>query len=143
MPQNLSIENLIVLANYTVLPQWILMILLPKWKWTQKLIDSYLIPFLLGAIYLYFFIMILPKFRSGYTNVTFFRILFSGQKVFLVLWFHILIFDLIVGAYVCADAVKSSVAWWARIISLILILFTGPLGFLVYQGLFKTKTFKK
>ncbi len=139
MPRSLSIENLIILANYTVLPQWALMIFLPRWKWTQKLVESYLIPFLLGAIYFYFFILVLPKIRSGYTMITFFRILFSGQKVFLVLWFHILIFDLVVGAYVCAEAVKSSLSWWARTISLLLIMLTGPIGFLMYQGILKDK----
>ncbi len=142
MPQSLTISTLIILANYIVLPQWALMILLPQWKWTQKLVDSYLIPFLLGAIYCYFFILVLPKMRSGYTMLTFLRILFSGQKVFLVLWFHILIFDLVVGAWVCQDAIKSSVTWWARTISMVLIMLTGPIGFLIYQGLFRNKTAK-
>jgi len=143
MPTSLTIENLIIIANYIVLPQWILMIFLLKWNWTQKLIESYLIPFLLGALYFYFFLLVLPKFRDGYSMLTFLRILFSGRKVFLVLWLHILIFDLLVGAWVCQDAIKSSIAWYARMFTLILILFTGPLGFLFYQGILKSKLGKK
>jgi hypothetical protein len=143
MPTQITIENLILIANYIVLPQWILMILLPKWSGTQKLIDSYIIPFLLGALYFYFFIIVLPKFRDGYSMVTFLRILFSGRRVFLVLWLHILIFDLLVGAWICQDSIKSSVSWYARMFSLILVLFTGPIGFLFYQGVVKSRSGKK
>lgn len=140
---SITIETLIQISFYISLPQWILMVLFPKWSLTQRLIESYIIPFILGALYLYFFILVAPKFREGLNMITFFRILFSGKKVFFVLLLHILIFDLLVGVWICQDAIKSSVAWYSRMFSLILVFITGPLGFLFYQGVVKGRLGKK
>jgi len=143
MPVALTVDNLFLIACYIVLPQWIMMILFPKWSVTQKLMESYIIPFLLGALYFYFFIIVAPKFREGASMITFFRLLFSGKKVIMVLLLHILIFDLLVGAWMCQDAIKSSIAWYSRVFCLILVFFTGPIGFLFYQGVVKGRMGKK
>jgi hypothetical protein len=49
-------ESLIFnLANLFVLPFWALMILLPNWGITRKVMDSYLPFVILAVVYIYFF----------------------------------------------------------------------------------------
>ena len=46
-------ETLFSICNTAVLPAWLLLIALPRWKWTTALITSVVVPVLLGLVYLY------------------------------------------------------------------------------------------
>ncbi len=48
----MSAEMLFSICNTLVLPQWLLLIFAPKWKWTQRLIASYAIPLVLAVVYM-------------------------------------------------------------------------------------------
>lgn len=118
------------LANLFVLPFWALMIILPNWGITRKIIESY-IPFvLLAGVYIYFFIGALSSesvAALASTELADLARAFSSETVMAAGWTHYLVMDLFVGRWIYQEGQKTGV--WT-IHSLILCLFAGPIGLL-------------
>lgn len=124
------ITQIFNIANLFVLPFWALMIFLPKWKVTQRVMSSYL-PFLpLSLAYLYLFITSLtPENAQALSSPQLADIAraFSNETVMATGWIHYLVMDLFVGRYIYSDGQKTG-TW--TIHSLALCLFAGPMGLL-------------
>lgn len=117
-------------ANIFVLPFWALMILLPNWKVTRWVMESYL-PFVaLAGVYLYLFISsITPENAQALSNPQLADIarFFADEKAAATGWIHFLVMDLFVGRWIYWEGQKTGI--WT-IHSLALCLFAGPLGLL-------------
>jgi len=126
----MSIAQIFNVANIFVLPFWALMIFLPKWKVTQRVMESYL-PFvpLVGAYLYLFFISITPENAQALSNPQLADIarFFADEKAAATGWIHFLVMDLFVGRYIYLQGQKTGI--WT-IHSLALCLFAGPLGLL-------------
>ena len=126
----MSIVQIFNVANIFVLPFWVLMIFLPKWKVTQRVMESYL-PFVpLAAAYLYLFITsITPENAQALSSPQLADLAraFADEKVTATGWIHFLTLDLFTGRYIYLEGQKTGV--WT-IHSLALCLFAGPLGLL-------------
>ncbi|WP_427158375.1 ABA4-like family protein [Aliinostoc sp. HNIBRCY26] len=126
----MDITQLFNVANVFVLPFWALMILLPNWKVTRRIMESY-IPFLpLAGAYLYLFITsITPENAQALSNPQLADIakFFADEKAAATGWIHFLVMDLFVGRFIYWEGQKTGI--WT-IHSLILCLFAGPLGVL-------------
>lgn len=126
----MTLELIYNAANIFVLPFWALMILLPKWSVTQKIMASY-IPFVaLALTYLYLFVTGLdPEIAEGFTSAQLSDIarLFSYESVAATGWVHFLVMDLFVGRWIYLEGQRTGV-WTLH--SLALCLFAGPLGLL-------------
>ncbi len=126
----MSISQIFDIANVFVLPFWALMIFLPKWKVTQKVMESYL-PFVaLAAVYIYLFISsITPENAQALSNPQLADIarFFADEKAAATGWIHFLVMDLFVGRYIYLDGQKTK-TWTFH--SLSLCLFAGPMGLL-------------
>ncbi|MEL7039078.1 MAG: ABA4-like family protein [Cyanobacteria bacterium J06592_8] len=127
---NISVEQIFNGANLFVLPFWALMIILPKWGVTRKVMQSY-IPFvLLAAVYLYLFVnSITPENAEALSNPKLADIakFFGDETAAATGWIHFLVMDLFVGRYIYLEGQKTGV--WT-IHSLAFCLFAGPLGLL-------------
>lgn len=126
----MNITQLFNVANLFVLPFWALMILLPNWKVTRRVMESY-IPFVpLAGAYLYLFITsITPENAQALSNPQLADIarFFAEEKAAATGWIHFLVMDLFVGRFIYWEGQKTGI--WT-IHSLILCLFAGPLGVL-------------
>lgn len=125
-----STELLFNGANLFVLPFWALMIILPKWGLTKKIIASPLPLVALALLYGYFFINSLdPETAEALSSPELSAIAsaFSDNRVMATGWVHYLVMDLFVGRWIYQEGLKTGV--WT-IHSLILCLFAGPLGLL-------------
>lgn len=126
----MNITQLFNIANFFVLPFWALMIILPNWKITKRIMESY-IPFLpLAGAYLYLFITsITPENAQALSNPQLADIakFFADEKAAATGWIHFLVMDLFVGRFIYWEGQKTGI--WT-IHSLILCLFAGPLGVL-------------
>ena len=126
----MSIAQIFNVANLFVLPFWLLMIVLPKWKVTQRVMESYL-PFVpLAAVYLYLLVnSITPENAQALSNPQLADIarFFADEKAATTGWIHFLVMDLFVGRYIYLQGQKTGI--WT-IHSLALCLFAGPLGLL-------------
>lgn len=128
MPMALS--TLFDAANLFVLPFWLLMILLPLWRVSQRILASPW-PFVaLAGLYLYLFVgSITPESAAALSNPTLADIaqFFSQEQVAATGWVHFLVLDLFVGRWIYQQGLQQQI-WTTH--SLILCLFAGPLGLL-------------
>jgi len=126
----MNTTDLFNLANVFVLPFWALMILLPNWNVTRKVMESYLPFVVLAAGYLYLFVTsITPENSQAWSNPQLADIakLFADEKVAATGWIHFLVMDLFVGRWIYWQGQKIGI--WT-IHSIALCLFAGPLGVL-------------
>lgn len=128
MVMNLSV--LFDVSNVFVLPFWALMILLPNWGWTRKVMGSVL-PFVaLSALYIYLFINSLdPESAQAFANPQLADLasLFANERVMATGWVHFLVMDLFVGRWIYWEGQRTGV-WTVH--SLVFCLFAGPIGLL-------------
>ncbi len=126
----MNLEQLFTGANIFVLPFWTLMIFLPNWGLTRKVMASY-IPFVvLGVLYLYLFSGQLDsESAQALANPTLADIArFLGEEGAAATgWVHFLVMDLFVGRWIYWQGQETGV--WT-IHSIALCLFAGPFGLL-------------
>ena len=124
------IARLFDFANLFVLPFWALMIFLPQWGVTKKVMESFL-PFVaLAGLYIYLFSgTITAESAQALSNPQLADIarFFATERIAATGWVHFLVFDLFVGRGIYWEGQKTGV--WT-IHSLILCLFAGPVGLL-------------
>lgn len=136
----MSLDLLFNGANLFVLPFWGLMIALPKWSVTQRVMASYWPFAALAGVYLYLFVSSLdPQTAEAFSDpqlqLSTLASLFANERVMATGWVHYLVMDLFVGRWIYQQGQTHRI--WT-IHSLILCLFAGPLGLLshiVTQGI--------
>jgi len=126
----MNISQIFDIANIFVLPFWVLMIFLPKWKVTGRIMESYLPFVVLAGAYLYLFInSITPENAAALSNPQLADIarFFADETAAATGWIHFLVMDLFVGRWIYLEGQKTGI--WT-IHSIALCLFAGPLGLL-------------
>jgi hypothetical protein len=125
-----SLSAIFTAANIFVLPFWTLMILVPQWSWSKRIMSSYL-PFVaLALVYLALFVgAITPESAAALASPKLSDIAaaFAELPVAATGWVHFLVMDLFIGRWIYWEGQRTGV--WTRH-SLLLALFAGPLGLL-------------
>jgi hypothetical protein len=126
----MTIDQLFAGANVFVLPFWALMIFLPNWGVTRKLMQSF-IPFaVLAGLYLYLLTgTITSESAQALANPKLADIarFFAEERAAATGWVHFLVMDLFVGRWIYLEGQRTGV-WTVH--SIALCLFAGPLGLL-------------
>jgi hypothetical protein len=127
-------ETIFALSNYLVLPFWLLMILLPGWRWTRRLIGS---PLISAAPALVYASLALPRLGEVWPVIASPTLpgvaaLLGSPAGATIAWVHFLAFDLFVGRWIYLDARARQITAWLVAPILFLTLMLGPLGFLLY-----------
>ena len=126
------VEYLYSGANLFVLPFWTLMVILPNWSVTRRLMTSVL-PFVpLALAYIFCFINSLdPESLDAFANPTLSVLagLFADQRVMATGWIHFVVMDLFVGRWIYWQGQEKGI--FTRH-SLALCLFAGPIGLLCH-----------
>lgn len=122
------------LSSLLVMPFWFLMILVPRWQWTQRIVQS---PLVAAAPALLYAILVLPQ--VGILFPLLLRPTLSSVAALLgtptgatIGWIHFLAFDLFVGRWIYLDSRERGITAWAISPLLFLTLMFGPLGFVSY-----------
>ncbi|NET56075.1 MAG: DUF4281 domain-containing protein [Symploca sp. SIO2E6] len=126
----MMIAQLFNIANIFVLPFWLLMIVLPNWGVTRKVMTSYLTFIPLVGLYLYLLISsITPESAAALSDPQLADIarFFADETAAATGWVHFLVMDLFVGRYIYLEGQRFG-TWTVH--SLILCLFAGPMGLL-------------
>ena len=133
----LTYENIYLLANWGVIPFWLLLIVLPNHNLTIFFVQSIIVPLLLGAAYSFvaynIFIdgNILDSFEL-YSGLDGLYSMFSNEGFLLIFWLHFLAISLFVGAWIVRDSRRYMVSRTLVVLSLILTYFSGAIGLLIY-----------
>ena len=118
-------------ANLFVLPFWGLMILVPNWGGTRRVMASYWPYAALASLYVYLFVTldasVLQTFSNPQLTLTSLAGLFANPAVTNTGWVHFLMMDLFAGRWIYFQGQEKGI--FTRH-SLALCLFAGPLGFL-------------
>ena len=133
----LTYENIYLIANWGVIPFWLLLIFLPNNQITNFFTQS-IIPFLLlgvGYAYLSYKIYLENNIFDGfelYNGLDGLYSMFANEVLLLIFWLHFLALSLFLGAWIVRDSRKYLVPKIIVIPSLILTYFTGPVGLVIY-----------
>ena len=133
----LTYENIYLIANWGVIPFWLLLIFLPNNQITN-FFTQLIIPFLLlsvGYAYLSYKIYLEENIFDGfelYSGLDSLYSMFANEVLLLVFWLHFLALSLFMGAWIVRDSRKYLVPKIVIIPSLILTYFTGPMGLVIY-----------
>ena len=133
----LNYENIYLVANWGVVPLWLLLIILPHHRITNFFAQSIIAPLLLASAYsfithnIYLDGNILDSFEL-YRGLNGLYSMFSNEAFLLIFWLHFLAISLFVGSWIVRDARKYVIPNFLVIISLLLTYFTGPAGLLIY-----------
>lgn len=118
-------------VNLIVLPAWIMLIFLPRSRWT-RIVAAYAVPAALGIVYLTLLVMNKPPEGAGFGSIAQVERLFSSQWLLLAGWVHYLAFDLFIGAWEVRDATRLGIRHWFVVPCLLLTFLIGPVGLLAY-----------
>jgi ABA DEFICIENT 4-like len=131
-----TLSTLFSLANLSVLPAWMLMIVAPRRPLTERLVSSAWIFLAPIAIYA---VLVVPALASvlpivARPELAPVRALLGSPLGATAAWAHFLAFDLFVGRFIFLDA--KARGFPARVVSpiLLLTLLLGPLGLVAYLG---------
>lgn len=127
-------ETIFQLSSLLVMPFWFLMIFLPFWRWTERIIGSIWIVVPSALLYAVLVIPIMPSAIADLTNPTLDGIsaLLGAPTGATVGWVHFLAFDLFVGRWAYLDSRKRRVSPWLVSPALFFVLMFGPMGLLLY-----------
>ena len=133
----LNFENIYFIANWGVIPFWLLLILLPNHNITIFFSQSVIPIFLLaiGYTYLSYNIYLEGNIFDGfelYKGLDGLYSMFANEALLLIFWLHFLAISLFVGAWIVRDSRKYNIPKVISVFSLILTYFTGPVGLIIY-----------
>jgi hypothetical protein len=127
-----SPEQLFSLCGTLVLPGWLLLVFLPRWKWTARLVCPVLIPLLLALLYLWLVATTFGRTPGGFGSLAEVSLLFQNPRALLAGWIHYLAFDLFVGSWEVRDSRRVGLHHLLVVPCLVLTFLFGPVGLLLY-----------
>ena len=133
----LTHENIYLIANWGVIPFWLLLILFPNNQLTNFFTQSVVAPLLLavGYAYLSYLIYLDGNFFEGfelYNGLDGLYSMFANEALLLIFWLHFLSISLFAGSWIVRDSKKYFVPKIFTIPALILTYFSGPIGIVIY-----------
>ena len=127
-------ETIFILSNLFVLPFWALMIFLPHWRWTQRIMRTLWPVVVLAGVYTVLLLTQIGGVAGSLLNPT-----LAGSAGLLgtpagaaVGWVHFLAFDLFVGRWAYLDSRERGISAWLVSPTLFFVFVAGPLGLLLY-----------
>jgi hypothetical protein len=130
-------------ANNIALLGWIVLIVLPRWRWSARLVAPVLIPALMAMIYGTMVVTQFGRGPGGFTSLSSVALLFQNRGMLLAGWVHYLAFDLFVGSWEVRDSQRIGIVHYLVIPCLILTFLFGPVGWLLYSLIRSVATQKR
>ncbi len=130
-------ETIYLMANWGVIPFWVMLIIIPNHGLTNFFVQSIIVPLLLasGYMYLSYNLYLGNEIFDGfelYNGIDGLYSMFANEILLLIFWLHFLAISLFTGAWIVRDARKYFIPKIITIPSLVLTYFTGPVGLVVY-----------
>jgi hypothetical protein len=125
-------ETIFSLLNLLAMIGWLLLIVLPRWRWTVRVVQSGAVSLVFAAVYLVLILVSLPGPEGGFSSLAGVRRLFENDYALTAGWAHYLAFDLFVGSWILGNSHKYRISHWLIIPCLFLTFMLGPVGLLTY-----------
>ena len=133
----LTSENIYLLANWGVIPFWLMLLTIPNQPITKVLVNSVIVPLILASAYVY---LAYKLYLDGevfdvfqlYFGLDNLYSIYSNEIFLLIFWLHFLSISLFIGSWISRDAQKYMIPKILTMLSLILTYFSGPVGLVFY-----------
>jgi len=127
-------ETIFQLSNLLVMPFWLLMVFLPHWQWTRRMMGSLWVIVPAALLYAVLVMPSAPTLLGDLANPTLGSIaaLLGTPDGATLGWVHFLAFDLFVGRWAYLDSREHGFTAWIISPVLLVVLMFGPLGLLLY-----------
>tara|TARA_B100002051_G_scaffold77223_1_gene73795 strand:- start:129 stop:599 length:471 start_codon:yes stop_codon:yes gene_type:complete len=133
----LTSENIYLLANWGVIPFWLMLLTIPNQPITKVLVNSVIVPLILASAYVY---LAYKLYLDGevfdvfqlYFGLDSLYSIYSNEIFLLIFWLHFLSISLFIGSWISRDAQKYMIPKILTMLSLILTYFSGPVGLVFY-----------
>lgn len=102
--------------------------LIPQWS---NRIAGLGVPIVLSVGYIAI-LLFFPAPNGGFGNFAEVTQLFSNPQALMAGWVHFLVFDLVVGAWICRTGRQESIRFWMVLPCLPVTFLFGPAGFLLF-----------
>lgn len=119
------------ICNTAILPCWLLLVFLPRWKWTQR-VTTLVAPLLIAAVYAWLLLTAPKTAGAGFGSLEQVTLLFSQPAALTAGWIHYLAFDLFTGSWEVRDAQRLGISHWLVLPCLFLTFMFGPVGLALY-----------
>lgn len=123
--------ELFALANISVFPAWLLLMVAPGWRWT-RVIAAYITPAILGVAWGMLMAGRFAPHGGGFGSLDQLRDMTHDEYILVAVWLHNLILDVFLGAWEVRDAQRLGVPHGYVIPCLIVTFLAGPVGLLAY-----------
>ena len=133
----LTSDNIYLLANWGVIPFWLMLLTMPNQPITKILVNSVIVPLILASAYVY---LAYKLYLDGevfdvfqlYFGLDSLYSIYSNEIFLLIFWLHFLSISLFIGSWISRDAQKYMIPKILTMLSLILTYFSGPVGLVFY-----------
>jgi Domain of unknown function (DUF4281) len=130
----MTAEQLFSILNLTTLAAWLLLVFLPRVRWTATLVPI-VMPILLAVVYVGLLAATLGRSEGGFSSLAAVSALFDNPWVLLAGWTHYLAFDLFIGGWEVRDAQRRGIRHLLIVPALVLTFLFGPAGLLLYLAI--------
>lgn len=127
-------ELILKVLNVPVLLGWAAMVLAPRARFTRWVLESDVIPLVIGAVYLALVAPHLPGLLGQFDTLEHIGAALQRPGMLLAGWIHYLAFDFLVGRVVLADAQRRGIPHLLVVPCLLLTFMLGPTGYLAYAA---------
>ena len=129
----MTVAEVFQIGGSSAMPMWALMILLPKWKVTQFLIDYKVVPIFIAIIYaIYIYLSISTDGFPDFESFASVKELFTKDNSILAGWMHYLCFDLLIGMWMVNQNREIKIHQLLMAPCLFFTFMFGPVGFLLF-----------
>ena len=128
-------EQIFTIVNLVAIAGWLLIAILPRWRYTRIIVLSGAVPLLLAVPYTVLIVLYFGQAEGGFGSLADVMKLFTNEWAVLAGWIHYLAFDLFVGSWEVKDAQERNVPHLWVIPCLVMTFILGPIGLLAYSVL--------
>lgn len=131
----MSLETIFSLCGWVATLGWLLLIFVPRWKWTARFITAAVLPLALAFVYLFLVATHFGQSEGSFGSLAGVSLLFRNPYNLLAGWIHYLAFDLFIGSWEVRDAQRLGIRHLLVVPCLLLTFIFGPVGLLLYFAL--------
>ena len=129
----MAAEQLFSILNLIAMAAWLAMILLPRVRWTSRVLPV-VVPAILSIVYIALVASAITQSEGGFSSLAGVRTLFDNPWLLLAGWTHYLAFDLAIGGWEVRDAERHGIPHLLVVPALVLTFLYAPLD--VAHGLY-------
>jgi hypothetical protein len=138
----MPIETIFNIVNSLAPLAWLLLIVAPRWRITERLILSGTVPALFAVVYLILMVLYFSQGDGDFSSLAGVMKLFDNPGAVTAGWVHYLAFDLFVGSWIVSNSRRHALPHIMVVPCLIFTFLFGPVGMLMYLFLRWVKTKK-